>query len=87
MLFKTSIIAAFALQFANQAMGVAIDDRAALVATDAYSACNCPNNCEKKAGDKCKFYSGPSDESKKTSGKCYKPNGNPLASIQCIGTA
>ncbi|KAI0010953.1 hypothetical protein F4779DRAFT_261306 [Xylariaceae sp. FL0662B] len=84
MLFKTTFISAVALLFANQTMGAAIEERATLTATNAYAACNCPNNCNRKAGSSCKFYKGPSDNSGTTSGKCYKPNSNPYSDFECI---
>ncbi|OTA52376.1 hypothetical protein K449DRAFT_440796 [Hypoxylon sp. EC38] len=84
MLFKTAIISAVTLFCANGAMAAAVDPRMALIATTAFAACNCPNNCEHKAGSDCKFYSGPSSKSDVLKGKCAKPNGNPYASIECI---
>jgi hypothetical protein len=30
--------------------------RAAMIAQDSISACNCPNNCQHKLGSSCKFY-------------------------------
>ncbi|KAI0835444.1 hypothetical protein F5Y06DRAFT_299589 [Hypoxylon sp. FL0890] len=64
MFFKTAIVSAVALLFANQAMG------AALIATDPVAACNCPNNCSHGNGSSCKYYAGPSDSSSVVSGKC-----------------
>ncbi|KAI1081809.1 hypothetical protein F5B20DRAFT_58212 [Whalleya microplaca] len=84
MLFKTAAISIITLLFANQAMGAVIEDRAALTATDAYSACNCPNNCSHSKGSSCTYRGGPSDSSKKIYGYCYKPNGSPTADLQCI---
>ncbi|KAK6066487.1 hypothetical protein SCUP234_03993 [Seiridium cupressi] len=90
MLFKTVFVCAVTLFSANGALGAAIDKsseveaRAALVATDAYSACNCPNNCKHARGDSCKYYSGPSDNSEVTTGHCYFPNANPGASLECV---
>ncbi|KAI0127381.1 hypothetical protein BJ170DRAFT_683228 [Xylariales sp. AK1849] len=91
MFSKTFIISAAALLCANQVMGAAIterseliNERAALIATDAYYACNCPNNCSYKKGTKCKFYSGPSDTSDTNSGTCQYPNSNPYASLECV---
>ncbi|KAL7623122.1 hypothetical protein AAE478_006802 [Parahypoxylon ruwenzoriense] len=87
MLFKTTIISAVMLLFANQAMGATIAiPRAALIATDAYSACHCPNNCKKKSGSGCGYYAGPSSNSKVLKGKCNKPNSNPFGEIECIAT-
>ncbi|OTA99232.1 hypothetical protein M426DRAFT_16636 [Hypoxylon sp. CI-4A] len=92
MQFTAAILSAATLLFANQAMGAAVDTRAvdpraALIATDAFSACNCPNNCDHSAGSSCKYHAGPSDSSKTVSGKCNKPNGNPYASLECIVTS
>ncbi|KAG5984639.1 hypothetical protein E4U55_003860 [Claviceps digitariae] len=43
---------------------------AAAIATDAYHACNCPNNCSHKSGSGCKYREGPSGNSPVASGKC-----------------
>jgi hypothetical protein len=32
------------------------ESRAVQIAPDAINACNCPNNCQHKLGDSCKFY-------------------------------
>ncbi|KFX87176.1 hypothetical protein V490_08470 [Pseudogymnoascus sp. VKM F-3557] len=45
-------------------------------------ACNCPNNCSYKPGTGCRFYSGPSDNSKVLKGKCQNKNGK----LTCIPT-
>ncbi|OTA99820.1 hypothetical protein M426DRAFT_30206, partial [Hypoxylon sp. CI-4A] len=58
----TAIVSAIALLFAGEAMG------AALIATDADAACNCPNNCSHGNGSSCKYYAGPSDGSTVVSG-------------------
>ncbi|KAG6034675.1 hypothetical protein E4U41_006460 [Claviceps citrina] len=41
---------------------------ATAIATDAYHACNCPNNCSYKAGSGCKYRGGPSGNSPVLSG-------------------
>ncbi|OTA62654.1 hypothetical protein K449DRAFT_464778 [Hypoxylon sp. EC38] len=64
MFVKSAIVSAFALLFANQAMG------AALIAVDAVAACNCPNNCSHGNGSSCKYLAGPSTSSSVISGKC-----------------
>ncbi|KAJ8087879.1 hypothetical protein AAF712_011417 [Marasmius tenuissimus] len=70
MLFRTAtIVSAFAVLFASQAMG------AALIATDPVSACNPPNNGGHKAGSSCKYYSGPSSKSPVVKGTCVSKNG------------
>ncbi|KAK9414997.1 hypothetical protein SUNI508_10602 [Seiridium unicorne] len=90
MLFKSVIISAITLFSANGVMAAAInpgsevDARAALTATDAYSACNCPNNCKHKYGGSCKYLQGPSTNSDSISGHCFYPNGNPSAGLECI---
>ncbi|KAK9772021.1 hypothetical protein AB5N19_07023 [Seiridium cardinale] len=84
MQFHAAIVSLAALVFANGAMGAAVDTRAALIATDAYSACNCPNNCSHKKGDNCKYKDGPSTNSDNISGHCYFPNSNPYGSLSCI---
>ncbi|KAF4463780.1 antifungsal 2 [Fusarium albosuccineum] len=87
MFFKTAIFSVFALLAANGAMGAALPEEAGdmqiLIATDAYYACNCPNNCNHNQGSSCKFYSGPSDTDTITEGTCEYPNGNHLASLTC----
>ncbi|KAI0112747.1 hypothetical protein F4776DRAFT_639672 [Hypoxylon sp. NC0597] len=84
MLFKTAIISAVTLLWANGAMAAAVDPRMTLIATTAFAACNCPNNCGHKAGSDCRFYSGPSSNSKVLKGTCEIPNSNPYSSIECI---
>ncbi|KFY00055.1 hypothetical protein O988_03546 [Pseudogymnoascus sp. VKM F-3808] len=86
MLFKTSFISAIALLAANQVIGAAVElprgEAGILIATDPYYACNCPNNCSYKPGTGCRFYSGPSDNSKVLKGKCQNKNGK----LTCIPT-
>ncbi|KAI1412337.1 hypothetical protein F5Y13DRAFT_190330 [Hypoxylon sp. FL1857] len=84
MLFKTAVVSFFALLCANQAAGAALEPRLALIATTAYAACNCPNNCSHKKGSSCKFYSGPTDDSGVLKGKCAKPNSYPGSDLECI---
>ncbi|GAB1216057.1 hypothetical protein ATERTT37_005262 [Aspergillus terreus] len=72
--FTTALLSAMALLAANQVIGAAVevprDVDAIQIATSPYYACNCPNNCSHKEGSSCKYYSGPSDDSKVISGKC-----------------
>ncbi|KFH48093.1 hypothetical protein ACRE_009950 [Hapsidospora chrysogenum ATCC 11550] len=91
MFAKTFVYSVLALVAANQAMGAAVPaedtkvgEAAILIATDAYYACNCPNNCGHKEGSSCKFYSGPSDNSGIISGHCHYPNGNPMGAKECV---
>ncbi|KAI0843637.1 hypothetical protein F5Y06DRAFT_8113 [Hypoxylon sp. FL0890] len=83
--FKAAIVSAFALLFAHQAAAAAVDPRMALIATTAYAACNCPNNCKHKAGSSCKYYSGPSDRSTVIKGTCAKPNSYYDSGLECMG--
>ncbi|KAK8024403.1 hypothetical protein PG993_012469 [Apiospora rasikravindrae] len=61
MQFRAALASAAALFFAAQTMGAALDTgsdldtRAVLIATDKYTACNCPNNCSHKSGSSCKY--------------------------------
>ncbi|KAH6645469.1 hypothetical protein BKA67DRAFT_696517 [Truncatella angustata] len=89
MQFSTAIYSTVALLMASKAMGAAIEvrdsevaQRAAMVATSPYYACNCPNNCSHKSGSSCKFYSGPSDNSDSVSGKCVSIS----YQLTCIAT-
>ncbi|KAG5948130.1 hypothetical protein E4U59_003472 [Claviceps monticola] len=43
---------------------------ATAIATDAYHACNCPNNCSHRSGSSCKFRGGPSGNAPVLKGKC-----------------
>ncbi|KFY44674.1 hypothetical protein V494_01379 [Pseudogymnoascus sp. VKM F-4513 (FW-928)] len=79
MQFTAPLISAFALLAATQVLGAAVelprDVAGILVATDPYYACNCPNNCSYKEGSGCRFYSGPSDNSRILKGKCHRKDG------------
>ncbi|KAK7947031.1 uncharacterized protein PG986_011352 [Apiospora aurea] len=81
MLFRAALASAAALLFAAQTMGAALDigsdldARAALIATDKYTACNCPNNCSHKAGSSCKYRKDGTNGSPTISGKCQDING------------
>ncbi|KAL0065897.1 hypothetical protein AAF712_007018 [Marasmius tenuissimus] len=76
MLFKAAtIVYAFAVLFASQAMG------AVLIATDPVSACGPPRNRDHHDGSSCKYYAGPSDKSQVISGTCVKKNGK----LTCVG--
>ncbi|KAL2203314.1 hypothetical protein CC79DRAFT_1373459 [Sarocladium strictum] len=89
---KTFIYSVFALVAAHQTFAAAVPedtkeaskDAAILIATDAYYACNCPNNCGHSEGSSCKYYGGPSDTDDIISGTCNYPNGNRFASIECV---
>ncbi|KAH8905246.1 hypothetical protein BR93DRAFT_970051 [Coniochaeta sp. PMI_546] len=76
MLFKSIIAPVTAVLFVGQAIAAAVEtgnqiqERAAQIATDPVSACNCPNNCSHKKGSSCRYYSGPSDSSPVDSGHC-----------------
>ncbi|KAG6133309.1 hypothetical protein E4U28_006211 [Claviceps purpurea] len=48
---------------------------ATAIATDAYHACNCPNNCGHKSGTGCRFFAGPSSNSNVLTGKCESVGG------------
>ncbi|XXG98186.1 hypothetical protein Hte_004507 [Hypoxylon texense] len=61
MFFKTVLATTFIALFAGQVAGIA---------TDPYSACNCPNNCSHQVNSNCKFYGGVSDSSDVLSGRC-----------------
>ncbi|KAK8102506.1 hypothetical protein PG984_015652 [Apiospora sp. TS-2023a] len=69
MLFRAALASAATLLFATQAIGAAIDTgsdldaRAVLIATDPYSACQCPKNCSHKAGSGCKYYKDHTNDS------------------------
>ncbi|KAI2611689.1 uncharacterized protein GGS25DRAFT_205635 [Hypoxylon fragiforme] len=87
MQFKSTVFSTLALLMASTAIGAAIetpghevDARAAMIATDPYYACNCPNNCKHKQGSSCKYYSGPSDKSGQISGTCNSRDG----SLTCV---
>ncbi|KAK9421868.1 hypothetical protein SUNI508_05469 [Seiridium unicorne] len=81
MLFKSTILSAMALVFASQAIGAAmpagqdVSPRAALIATDPVSACNCPNNCSHKAGSGCQYKAGVSTDGSTVSGSCFDESG------------
>ncbi|KAG6008294.1 hypothetical protein E4U43_000183 [Claviceps pusilla] len=77
-----AILSAVAVFFANQAMAApgqdvtslndvsARADQGSIIATDAFFACNCPNNCSHKYGSSCKYYKNFSDSGPVASGKC-----------------
>ncbi|KAI0851567.1 hypothetical protein F5Y00DRAFT_230123 [Daldinia vernicosa] len=53
---KTAIVSALVFLFAGQAMS---EDMNPMTAADPYAACNCPGNCLKREGNKCRYYSSP----------------------------
>lgn len=61
MFFKTALVSAMALLAGTAMSAPAPAEQNILIATDAYSACNCPNNCSYEAGHSCKYYSTPSN--------------------------
>ncbi|KAE8138980.1 hypothetical protein BDV38DRAFT_281541 [Aspergillus pseudotamarii] len=84
MLFRSTLLSAIALLAAHQVVGAAVEAPRSIghieIATSPYYACNCPNNCSHKKGSGCKYYSGPSDNSKVISGKCEYQG----SSLNCI---
>lgn len=56
-LFAAQAVAAPSAMTGNEVKASSDNEaRAALIAPDAINACNCPNNCQHKLGDSCKFY-------------------------------
>ncbi|GAW23462.1 hypothetical protein ANO14919_130210 [Xylariales sp. No.14919] len=92
MQFGLAVISSAALLMASQALGAAVGPphnvkRAAHTATDAYHACNCPNNCKHKYKSDCSWHVGYSDGSFVAYGWCDMQNGNLTctASGYCAG--
>ncbi|KAK6854648.1 hypothetical protein PG990_008116 [Apiospora arundinis] len=83
MQFSITIYSTFVLLMASTAMGAAVNPadqvevREINVAKNAVDACNCPNNCGKKNGNSCKFWS--SDGGHQISGRCV--GNNPLKCV------
>ncbi|KAI1394748.1 hypothetical protein F4819DRAFT_493151 [Hypoxylon fuscum] len=65
MFSKTVITTAIVALLAGQVVGIA---------TDAYAACNCPNNCSHEVNSNCEFYTGNSDTSPTVTGRCTTEN-------------
>ncbi|KAG5933210.1 hypothetical protein E4U60_004620 [Claviceps pazoutovae] len=69
----STVLSAVAVLLANQAVAAPGQDvtprdevsaraeMAAMIATDPYFACNCPNNCKHKEGTSCRYYKNFSD--------------------------
>lgn len=78
MFFKTAIFTAVAALAANGVMAAAVPQESdapaevsIMIATDAYYACNCPNNCDYTQGSSCKYLSGPSSGDSSISGSKF----------------
>ncbi|KAG2414014.1 hypothetical protein HFD88_003205 [Aspergillus terreus] len=63
--FTTALLSAMALLAANQVIGAAVE-----VPRDVDAIQIATSPCCHKKGSSCKYYSGPSDDSKVISGKC-----------------
>ncbi|CCE29619.1 uncharacterized protein CPUR_03466 [Claviceps purpurea 20.1] len=83
----STVLSAVAVLLANQAVAAPGQDvmprdevsaraeMAAMIATDPFFACNCPNNCKHNEGTSCRYYSNYSDSGPVSRGKCGWKNG------------
>ncbi|KAG6280185.1 hypothetical protein E4U48_008047 [Claviceps purpurea] len=85
----STVLSAVAVLLANQAVAApgqeitphdevslsARAEMAAMIATDPFFACNCPNNCKHNEGTSCRYYSNYSDSGPVSRGKCGWKNG------------
>ncbi|KAG6188071.1 hypothetical protein E4U10_005341 [Claviceps purpurea] len=84
----STVLSAVAVLLANQAVAAPGQDvtprdevsaraeMGAMIATDPYFACNCPNNCSHKEGSSCRYYKNFSDSGPVAKGKCGWQNGH-----------